>query len=105
MHSNSTYCQKHLHTSPGNQCFLILFQAFIFWVVDNFLKRKIKGTKTIYVSDVDTSVKYSKNKEEARCYNRIEKSEDFFESDIMASTDDEPDLRFRATDGTEKLLA
>nr|XP_022301715.1 store-operated calcium entry regulator STIMATE-like [Crassostrea virginica] len=83
----------------------LVVNAFIFWVVDNFLKRKIKGTKTIYVSDVDTSVKYSKNKEEARCYNRIEKSEDFFESDIMASTDDEPDLRFRATDGTEKLLA
>lgn len=74
-------------------------------MVDNFLKRKIKGTKTIYVSDIDTTVKYSKTKDEARCYNRIEKTEDYFESDILASTDDEPDLRFRCTDGTEKLLA
>lgn len=75
-------------------------------MVDNFLKRKVKGTKTIYVSDVDTSVKYSKNRDEARCYNRIEKSDDdFFDSDLIASTDDEPDLRFRSTEGTEKLLA
>lgn len=83
----------------------LVVNAFIFWVVDNFLKRKIKGTKTIYVSDIDTTVKYSKTKDEARCYNRIEKTEDYFESDILASTDDEPDLRFRCTDGTEKLLA
>lgn len=73
-------------------------------MVDNFLKRKIKGIKIIYVSDIDIIVKYSKIKDEARCYNRIEKIEDYFESDILVFIDDESDLRFRCIDGIEKLL-
>lgn len=73
-------------------------------MVDNFLKRKIKGIKIIYVSDIDIIVKYSKIKDEARCYNRIEKIEDYFELDILVFIDDESDLRFRCIDGIEKLL-
>ena len=85
--------------------FVLLLQAFIFWVVDNFLKRKFKGTKTIYVSENDPSVKYSKTRDEVRCYNRIERAEDM-ESDLLGSTDEEFDIRHRAAaDGTQKLLA
>lgn len=73
-------------------------------MVDNFLKRKIKGTKTIYVSDNDHSVKYNKSREQVLCYNKIEKAEDF-DTDLLGSTDEEFDLRHRNSDGTERLLA
>ncbi|KAK3102134.1 hypothetical protein FSP39_009072 [Pinctada imbricata] len=83
----------------------LVVNAFIFWVVDNFLKGKFKGTKTIYVSENDPSVKYSKTRDEVRYYNRIERAEDL-ESDLIGSTDEEFDLRHRAAvEGTQKLLA
>ena len=73
----------------------ILFQAFIFWVVDNFLKRKKQGTKTLYVSEHDPSVKYRKRLNKAHCYDKIERSE---ESDLLASTDEEIDIHHRSTE-------
>ncbi|XP_021339628.1 store-operated calcium entry regulator STIMATE-like [Mizuhopecten yessoensis] len=82
----------------------LIVNAFIFWVVDNFLKREMKGTKRIYVSDNDPSVKFYKMTEQVRCYNRIEKAEDFIESDLLVSTDEEGDAR-RRLDGTERLIA
>ncbi|XP_060064639.1 store-operated calcium entry regulator STIMATE-like [Ylistrum balloti] len=81
----------------------LIVNAFIFWVVDNFLKREMKGTKKIYLSDNDPSVKFYKTTEQVRCYNRIEKAEDFIESDLLVSTDEEGDARQRV-DGTERLI-
>ena len=75
----------------------ILFQAFIFWVVDNFLKRRTKNTKTIYVSENDHSVKYSRNEDTARLYSRIERADDG-DSDIIL-TDEDGDTRHRHMDG------
>lgn len=74
---------------------IYLFQAFIFWVVDNFLKQKRKGTKTIYVNDI--GAKFCKTTDEVRCYNRIPNPKTD-ESDLLISTDDEPDARRRTVD-------
>lgn len=76
----------------------LLVNAFIFWVVDNFLKMKKKGTKTIYVTENDPSVKYHRRQDKAQSYDKIERSE---ESDLLASTDEEIDIRHRST---ERLL-
>lgn len=83
-----------------------IFQAFIFWVVDNFLKRRTKDTKTIYVSDSDHSVRYSRGEDTARLYNRIERSEDG-DSDIIL-TDEDGELRQRHnndSEGNELLIS
>ncbi|VDH94441.1 store-operated calcium entry regulator STIMATE-like [Mytilus galloprovincialis] len=79
----------------------LVVNAFIFWVVDNFLKRKIKGTKTIYVTENDSSVTYHRRQEKAHSYNKIERSE---ESDLLASTDEEIDIRHRSS-STDHLLS
>lgn len=73
----------------------LVVNAFIFWVVDNFLKRKKHGTKTIYVTEHDPSVKYRKRLDKPHCYDKIERSE---ESDLLASTDEEIDIRHRSTE-------
>lgn len=80
----------------------LFFQAFIFWVVDNFLKRRTKDTKTIYVNGDDNSVRYNRTADTARLYNRIERLEDG-DSDIIL-TDEDQDLRQRRNDGTDLLL-
>lgn len=85
----------------SNISYLFILQAFIFWVVDNFLKRKIKGTKTIYVTENDSSVTYHRRQEKAHSYNKIERSE---ESDLLASTDEEIDIRHRSS-STDHLLS
>ncbi|XP_045164353.1 store-operated calcium entry regulator STIMATE-like [Mercenaria mercenaria] len=71
----------------------LVVNAFIFWVVDNFLKRRTKDTKTIYVSDSDHSVRYSRGEDTARLYNRIDRTEDG-DSDIIL-TDEDGELRQR----------
>ncbi|XP_052284272.1 store-operated calcium entry regulator STIMATE-like isoform X2 [Dreissena polymorpha] len=81
----------------------LVINAFIFWVVDNFLKRNTKNTKTIYVSDDDHSVRYNRSESTARLYNRIERVEDG-DSDIIL-TDDDPDVRHRRNDSTEDLIS
>lgn len=65
-------------------------------MVDNFLKRKSKNTKTIYVSDNDHSVRYNRSEDTARLYNRIDKVEDA-DSDIIL-TDEDGELRQRRND-------
>lgn len=82
--------------------FIHLLQAFIFWVVDNFLKRRTKNTKTIYVNGDDSSVRYNRTADTARLYNRIERLEDG-DSDIIL-TDEDQDLRQRRNDGTDLLI-
>lgn len=82
--------------------FFFKFQAFIFWVVDNFLKRHTKHTKTVYVNGDDHSVRYSRTADTARLYNRIERIDDG-DSDIIL-TDDDPDLR-RRNDSTDMLIS
>lgn len=72
----------------------LVVNAFIFWVVDNFLKQRPKNTKTIYVNDSDQSVRYNRSEDTAKLYNRIEKVEDG-DSDILMSTDDDGDARHR----------
>ncbi|XP_041347484.1 store-operated calcium entry regulator STIMATE-like [Gigantopelta aegis] len=81
----------------------LVINAFIFWVVDNFLKKSIQNSKTIYVNDNDTSVKYYKTSERVKCYNRIEQA-DGFESDILLSADEETEARHRNADATQLLL-
>ena len=82
--------------------FIKFLQAFIFWVVDNFLKQRTRNTKTIYVNDNDASVRYSRSEDTAKLYNRIEKVEEG-DSDILMSNDDDGDTRHRRTD-TERLI-
>ncbi len=93
------------HESLHKLC--ILFQAIIFWIVDNFLKQSIQNTKHVYIDSDDTSVKYFKSADRVRCYNRIEKAEDF-ESDMLLSTDEDGDPVSRhrtAADSADSLLA
>lgn len=72
----------------------LVVNAFIFWVVDNFLKQRPKNTKTIYVNDSDQSVRYNRSEDTAKLYNRIEKVDDG-DSDILMSADDDGDARHR----------
>ncbi|WAR25446.1 STIMA-like protein [Mya arenaria] len=81
----------------------LVVNAFIFWVVDNFLKRNTKNTKTIYVNGDDHSVRYNRAENSARLYNRIERMEDG-DSDIIL-TDEDADLRQRRGDGTDLLIS
>ncbi|XP_046370457.1 store-operated calcium entry regulator STIMATE-like [Haliotis rufescens] len=81
----------------------LVVNAFIFWIVDNFLKQSIQNTKHVYVNSDETSVKYFKGSERVRCYNRIEKAEDF-ESDMLLSTDEDGDTRQRSLDSSISLL-
>ncbi|KAL3852189.1 hypothetical protein ACJMK2_015863 [Sinanodonta woodiana] len=84
----------------------LVVNAFIFWVVDNFLKRKNKTTKTLYVNNDDhTAVKYYRSSGGAMQYNKIDKGEDG-DSDIIISTDDDVETRLRRTsEGTELLIS
>ncbi|ESO91322.1 hypothetical protein LOTGIDRAFT_182597 [Lottia gigantea] len=79
----------------------LVINAFIFWVVDNFLKRSIQSAKTIYVNSEESSVKFFKSSERVKCYNRIEKTE---ESDVFMSADEDVDLRQRTGDMEERLI-
>ena len=64
------------------------YQAFIFWVVDNFLKRQIRQTKSLSITSDDVSVKYFRHNDRLKYYNHIEKSQDF-EADMLLMDDDE----------------
>ncbi|KAL8585536.1 hypothetical protein ACOMHN_049291 [Nucella lapillus] len=86
----------------------LLVNAILFWVVDNFLKRSIRQSKTIYVNcqesststSTSTRVKFFRNTDQVKCYNRIEKGE---ESDIPSAEED-GDARHRNNDPSERLI-
>lgn len=69
--------------------------------MDNFLKRSIQESKTIYVNTEEPGVKFFKAQERVKCYNRIEKNEEF------ESADEEFDVRphdQEAAGSSERLL-
>lgn len=109
-HSSYTFSHRMTCIYIRNMCFsnymCISFQAFIFWVVDNFLKHRTKNTKTIYVNDHDQSVHYNRSEDTAKLYNRIERMEDG-DSDILMSTDEDGDARHRrhSENDTERLIS
>lgn len=81
----------------------LLVNAILFWVVDNFLKRSIRQSKTIYVNcQESTRVKYFRNSDQVKCYNRIEKGE---ESDIQSAEEDGGEARNRTNDPSERLIS
>ncbi|KAK7102874.1 hypothetical protein V1264_021033 [Littorina saxatilis] len=79
----------------------LIVNAILFWVVDNFLKRSITQTKTMYVSSEDHKVKYFRSSDQVKCYNRIEKIE---ESDVLSAEED-GDVRQRHYDPSERLIS
>lgn len=66
----------------------LFVNAFIFWVVDNFLKRQIRQTKSLSITSDDVSVKYFRHNDRLKYYNHIEKTQDF-EADMLLMDDDE----------------
>ncbi|XP_076447192.1 store-operated calcium entry regulator STIMATE-like [Babylonia areolata] len=79
----------------------LIVNAILFWVVDNFLKRSIRQSKTIYVNCQEPRVKYFRNTDQVKCYKRIEKGE---ESDAQSAEED-GDTRSRHNDPSERLIA
>ena len=74
----------------------------MFWVVDNFLKQSIQGTKTIYVSsEVEGKVKYFHNLEAVKCYSRIEANEP--DCDLILSGEEDVEFRHRSSDTLDKF--
>ena len=78
-----------------------MLQAILFWVVDNFLKRSIQQSKTMYVNCQEPRVKYFRSSDQVKCYNRIEKGE---ESDVLSAEED-GDPRHRNNDPSERLIS
>lgn len=66
----------------------LFVNAFIFWVVDNFLKRQIRQTKSLSITSDDVSVKYFRHNDRLKYYNHIEKSQDF-EADMLLMDEEE----------------
>ncbi|XP_014777945.1 store-operated calcium entry regulator STIMATE isoform X1 [Octopus bimaculoides] len=66
----------------------LFVNALIFWVVDNFLKRQIRETKTLSINSNDVSVKYFRNNDRLKYYNHLEKAEDF-ETNMLLMEDEE----------------
>ncbi len=71
------------------------FQAFIFWVVDNFLKKKKWKTAHTSVNSNESAVKYFKAIGKVKYYNPAGQGDDS-ESDTLLSFDDESDHKFAA---------
>ena len=72
----------------------------MFWVVDNFLKRKIKkslGSSNGADSSSGSSVKYVKATNKVKYYSRTE-NVDGSESDVLLSLDEDMETRFRIMD-------
>ena len=89
-----------------------IFQAFIFWVVDNFLKRKVfktAPTNVALVSDAsvgsDSNVKYHKASDKVSYYNKVADHTDS-ESDGLLSLDEVDTVVDRSTlaRGTFQLI-
>ena len=78
-----------------------MLQAILFWVVDNFLKRSIQQSKTMYVNCQEPRVKYFHSSDQVKCYNRIEKGE---ESDVLSAEED-GDPRHQNNDPSERLIS
>ena len=79
------------------------FQAFIFWVVDNFLKRKVfktSPTNVALVTDAsggsDSSIKYHKASDKVSYYKNVADNTDS-ESDGLLSLDDVDTMADRST--------
>ncbi|XP_025108725.1 store-operated calcium entry regulator STIMATE-like isoform X2 [Pomacea canaliculata] len=94
-------------TNPLLELVIVMFlvplvvNAILFWVVDNFLKRSIRQSKTIYVTSEESRVKYFRSSDNVKCYNRIEKGE---ESDILSAEEDF-EVRQRNNDPSERLIS
>lgn len=69
-------------------------QAFIFWVVDNFLKKKVmKISPQLPTPSNESAMKYFKAVETVKYYSKTEHADDS-ESDMLLSMDDEVDIRY-----------
>lgn len=80
----------------------LVVNAILFWVVDNFLKRSIRQTNAIYVTNEEPKVKYFRSSDQVKCYNRIERGE---ESDVLSAEEDGETMRHRNNDPSERLIS
>lgn len=73
-----------------------IFQALIFWVVDNFLKKKAfkKPTVAAPVENGNSGVKFFKMVDKARYFNANATNDDS-ESDVLLSLDEDPETSAR----------
>ena len=81
-----------------------MLQAFIFWVVDNFLKRKVFKTTLTNVALVtdpsggsDSSMKYHKASDKVSYYNELATEHTDSESDGLLSLDEVDTVADRST--------
>ena len=73
-------------------------QAFIFWVVDNFLKKQVRKTTSVHaaITNNDTALKYFKAMDKVKYYHKVG-PEDGSESDVLLSNDEGmSDSQYRA---------
>ncbi len=71
-----------------------LFQAFIFWVVDNFLKKKIRKSSNQVnpINGNDSAMRYFKSSEKVRYYRKCDQTENSeSDMDILLQTEEEPE--------------
>ncbi|KAL5015399.1 hypothetical protein ScPMuIL_009669 [Solemya velum] len=82
----------------------LIVNAFIFWVVDNFLKRKIKTNKSVFVNERETAMKYYKDSERVKFYKNVETAGEF-ETDVLLLEDHEEDSDSKQQNSTTKFLS
>ncbi|ELU04766.1 hypothetical protein CAPTEDRAFT_166869 [Capitella teleta] len=84
---------------PNLELIIVMFivpfiiNAFIFWVVDNFLKKQVRR-KTMNVQSVstnnDSGLKYFKSMDKVKYYQKVGGAEEGSDTDVLISADDEP---------------
>ena len=81
--------------------FFLFAQAFIFWVVDNFLKKKKWKTVHTSINSNDSAMKYFKAVQKVKYYENTEHADESDESDILLSYDEEStmDSKFHCMEG------
>ncbi|CAH1784250.1 unnamed protein product [Owenia fusiformis] len=79
----------------------LIINAFMFWVVDNFLMRKSwkSQSMTTLVTADSSGVKYFKAVDKVKYYSKSEKADES-ESDILLSVDEDQDTRHRTNGKT-----
>jgi len=84
---------------PNLELIIVMFivpfivNAFIFWVVDNFLKKQTYNTvHRASINSNDTAMKYFKAVDNVKYYNNTEKADES-ESDVLLGNDEEADCK------------
>lgn len=81
----------------------VMWQAFIFWVVDNFLKKQVRKTTTVHhtaITSNDTALKYFKAMDKVKYYKQVRREDVGSESDVLLSCDEDTESQYSQSEIT-----